>query len=146
MKGKRPKPVHFEDVAERSLRLIDSTLADLEKLRRHNRAQMDDGDAPNLNVAGLNALTKTTTALSGLLAQLRQISKDNQQRMGDIGPSERMRLMLDYFATLPEEQMYLYLLDFKSLYDERRSRHATEETHRQMVASAAASIPDSSKH
>lgn len=133
---RKKKTVHFEDVAERSLRLIDGTLHDLERLRKQQKAERADSEdgGVEIDVVSLNALQKTTTALSGLLAQLRQIAKDNRDRMGDIGPTERQKLMLDYFASLPEEQMYMYLLDFKGLYDDRRRRHETEGKERAKMA------------
>jgi small-conductance mechanosensitive channel len=131
---RKKKTVHFEDVAERSLRLIDGTLHDLERLRKQQKAEREDGAPAEVDVVSLNALQKVTTALSGLLAQLRQIAKDNRDRMGDIGPTERQKLMLDYFASLPEEQMYMYLLDFKGLYDDRRRRHETEGKERAKMA------------
>lgn len=127
------KPVLFEDVAERSLRLIDGVFSDLERLRRAHRQKNADEGTNELDIVGLNVLQKTTTALSGLLAQLRQIAKDNKDRMGDIGPTERQQLMRDYFASLPEEQMYMYLLDFKAIYDERRKRHDTEGKEREKM-------------
>lgn len=126
--AKRKKPIYFEDVAERTLRLIDGTLSDLERLRKTRRRQerkaIEDGEEElcPVDVVGLNALDKTTRALSGLLSQLRAIAKDNREKMGNIGPSDRLKLILDYFATLPEEQMYSLLLDCKAIYEDRRGR------------------------
>ena len=130
MKG-RKKKVYLEDVADRSLRLIDGTLDDLERLRSAETRKRRLGGEVEIDFASLNALDKTTRALSGLLAQLRQIAKDNRERMGNIGPTERLQLVMDWFAALPEEQMYSHLLDFKAIYDQRRRRHDDEEADRQ---------------
>ncbi len=124
------KPIYLEDVADRSLRLIDGTLDDLERLRRqHRRKQREKGidDDFEMDFAGLSALDKTTRALSGLLKEIRALSKDAKEAAGKLGPTEQQRLIFDWFSKCSPEHQRSLLLDFQEIHS-KHCRTGLEES------------------
>ena len=118
----RKAPIYLEDVADRALRLVNGTLDDLEKLRmqqRKDRREAADG-RHEIDLAGINALDKTTRALTGLLKEIRALERNAKESAGKLGPTQRQELLKDYFAKQPEVNQYSLLLDLKQIYDDRR--------------------------
>jgi hypothetical protein len=93
---KKSKPIFLDDITEQTLRLQKKTLDRLELWSD----KLDD--SPELFDAEFaKELANVTRALASVLKEARAINKENATAAAKLGPTEKRKLLMDWFESQP---------------------------------------------
>jgi len=96
--AKKQKPIYLDEITEQTLRLQKRTLDRLE----HWSEKLDDSpDAFDAEFA--KELASVTRALATVLKEARAINRDNATAATKLGPTEKRKLLIDWFEKQPYE-------------------------------------------
>jgi hypothetical protein len=108
------KPVYLDDITEQTLRLQKRTLERLEEWSDRLEANPTSFDTDFAR-----ELANVTRALATVLKEARAINKDNREATTRLGPSEKRRLLLDYFEKLPFDAQKSLVWEMTQLCNQR---------------------------
>tara|TARA_Y100000588_G_scaffold317959_1_gene347280 strand:+ start:191 stop:553 length:363 start_codon:yes stop_codon:yes gene_type:complete len=98
MSRKKNRPIYLDEITEQTLRLQKRTLDRLEEWS----GRLDD--APDgFDASFARELASVTRALATVLKEARAINKDNREGAARLGPTEKRRLLVDFFEKQPYE-------------------------------------------
>lgn len=86
------KHIYLEDITEQALRLLKENLDNLE-------TQMANDEIGTFNVSRANAATGLARGLATVLKEARALNKVNREAMTNLGPTEKRKLIIDWFRT-----------------------------------------------
>jgi hypothetical protein len=120
--GKK-EPVHLEAIVEQALRIAQRNLKRLEEQMDADEESSEDGDS-KFNVSRANALTGISRGLASMLKEARALSKMKAESLGNLGPTEKRRLLVSWFSKQPRESQLTLLHEMTSVYNARKKEVA----------------------
>lgn len=96
--AKKSKPIYLDDITEQTLRLQKRTLDRLEEWSD----QLDDGPS-EFDATFAKELANVTRALATVLKEARAINKENAAAAAKLGPTQKRKLLMDWFESQPFE-------------------------------------------
>jgi hypothetical protein len=96
--GKQPRPIYLDEITEQTLRLQKRTLDRLEAWSDNLDSSPDEFDA-----SFAKELANVTRALATVLKEARAINKENSAAAAKLGPTQKRKLLMDWFESQPFE-------------------------------------------
>jgi hypothetical protein len=94
----KQKTIYLDEITEQTLRLQKRTL---DRLEQWSERLDDSPDAFDAEFA--KELAAVTRALATVLKEARAINKDNSAATAKLGPTEKRKLLIDWFEKQPFE-------------------------------------------
>tara|TARA_B100001013_G_scaffold53082_1_gene27799 strand:+ start:295 stop:669 length:375 start_codon:yes stop_codon:yes gene_type:complete len=113
--ARKRKPVYLDEITEQTLRLQKRTLDRLESWSE----RLDDSPEA-FDATFAKELANVTKALATVLKEARAINKENREATSKLGPSEKRRLLLDYFQKLAYEAQRSLVWEMTQLLNNQR--------------------------
>jgi hypothetical protein len=107
------KEIYLEDIVEQTLRLLKANLDNLE-------TSMAEDEIGEFNVSRANAATGIARGLSSVLKEARALNKMNREAMTNLGPSEKRRLIIEWFEKQPVEVQKSLLFEMTGVINKER--------------------------
>ncbi len=105
------KPITLHEITERSLRLLNMNLCRLEESMATDEPDEETGII-KFNVSRANAATGLARGLSSVLKEARALNKEAKEQMTNLGPTEKRRLIMDWFKVQPVEVQKVLVHEF----------------------------------
>lgn len=108
----------LSELAEKTLELVKAELDELQDLR--------DGEAERpmsqkAKRAHRVRVLNVTRALPGLVKEVRQLTKDNEEWAGNLGYDDKRRVIVEFFREMPQEHQRALVQELTRVLNERRS-------------------------
>lgn len=114
MSRKKNKPIYLDEITEQTLRLQKRTLDRLEEWSE----ALDEGGDFNADFA--KELANVTRALATVLKEARAINKENREGAARLGPTEKRRLLVEFFEKQPYEVQRSLIWEMTQIINKHR--------------------------
>jgi len=96
----QPKPIYLDDITEQTLRLQKKTL---DRLEIWSDKIDKTGDPTGFDIDFAKELSNVTRALATVLKEARALNKENAAAAAKLGPTQKRKLLMDWFESQPFE-------------------------------------------
>jgi len=111
----KKKTIYLDEITEQTLRLQKRTLDRLEEW-----SERLDGSPDAFDAEFAKELASVTRALATVLKEARAINKDNATAATKLGPTEKRRLLIDFFEKQPFEHQRSLLWEMTQICNSQR--------------------------
>lgn len=112
--SRKKKPIYLDEITEQTLRLQKRTL---DRLEEWSEALDGDGD---FNAEFAKELANVTRALATVLKEARAINKENREGATRLGPTEKRKLLVEFFEKQPYEVQRSLIWQMTQIINEQK--------------------------
>ena len=105
--------VTMEEIVEKSISILNKNLDNL-------KTAMELDIIGEFKIARANAMTGLARGVSSILKEARALNKINAEAMTQLGPTEKRRLLVDWFKKQPPESQRTLLYEMTAAHNEGR--------------------------